>query len=73
MKVQAKISTYTHAFNVYDTNASFCVKIWQNVFYNNTGLKHLHIKKKFFFLTAVWLPHGQLWAIIEGTASLTQC
>ena len=19
-----------------------------------------------FFLTAVWLPHGQLWAIIEG-------
>ena len=26
-----------------------------------------------FFLTAIWLPHGQLWAIIEGTASLTQC
>ena len=49
MKVQAKILTYTHAFNVYDTNASFCVKIWQNVFYNNTGLKHLHIKKKIFF------------------------
>ena len=49
MKDQAKILTYTHAFNVYDTNASFCVKIWQNVFYNNTGLKHLHIKKKIFF------------------------
>ena len=24
------------------------------------------------FLSANWLPHGQLWAIIEGTASLTQ-
>ena len=24
-----------------------------------------------FFLTAIWLPHGQLWATIEGTASLT--
>ena len=23
------------------------------------------------FLTAIWLPHGQHWAIIEGTASLT--
>ena len=26
-----------------------------------------------FFLTAIWLPHGQLWAIIEGAASLTRC
>ena len=24
-----------------------------------------------FFLTTIWLPHRQLWAIIEGTASLT--
>ena len=24
-----------------------------------------------FFLTAIWLPHGQLWAIIGGTALLT--
>ena len=24
-----------------------------------------------FFLTTIWLPHGQLWAIIEGTASST--
>ena len=23
------------------------------------------------FLTAIWLSHGQLWAILEGTASLT--
>ena len=26
-----------------------------------------------FLLTAIWLPHGQLWAIIEATASLTRC
>ena len=26
-----------------------------------------------FFLPAVWQPHGQLWAIIEEAASLTQC
>ena len=23
------------------------------------------------FFTAIWLPHGQIWAIIKGTASLT--
>ena len=27
----------------------------------------------YFFLTAIWLPRGQLWAIIVGTASLTRC
>ena len=27
----------------------------------------------FFFLTAIWLSHGQLWVILEGTASLTRC
>ena len=26
----------------------------------------------YIFLTAIWLPHGQLWAIIEGTASFTR-
>ena len=26
-----------------------------------------------FLLTAVWLPHSQLWAIIVGTDSLIQC
>ena len=25
------------------------------------------------FVTAIWLSHGQLWAILEGTASLTRC
>ena len=24
-------------------------------------------------LTAIWLPHGQLWAILKGAASLTRC
>ena len=27
----------------------------------------------FFLLTAIWLTHGQLWAILKGTASLTRC
>ena len=27
--------------------------------------------RHFFFLTAIWLSHGQLWAILKGTASLT--
>ena len=25
------------------------------------------------FLTAIWLPHSQLWVIIEGITSLTKC
>ena len=25
-----------------------------------------------FFLN-IWLPHGHVWAILEGTASLTRC
>ena len=25
-----------------------------------------------FFLTAIWLTHDQLWAILKATASLTQ-
>ena len=32
------------------------------------GLLH-----KLFFLTTIWLPHGQLRAIIEGTASPIRC
>ena len=27
----------------------------------------------FLFLTGVWLSHGQLWAILKGTASLIRC
>ena len=25
------------------------------------------------FLSAIWLSHGQLWAIVEEAASLTRC
>ena len=25
----------------------------------------------FYFFFAIWLPYGQLWAIVKGTASLT--
>ena len=31
------------------------------------------LQEFFFFLTAIWLTHGQLWAILRGTASLTRC
>ena len=33
----------------------------------------LAVKKKemFFFSTAIWLLHGQLWAILKEPASLT--
>ena len=37
------------------------------------GKQRLYSVGAQFFLTAIWLPHGKLWAIIEGTASLTQC
>ena len=45
----------------------------------NDIIKTLNTKKVcpdrdiFFFLTTIWLPHGQLRAIIGGTASLTRC
>ena len=26
-----------------------------------------------YFFTAFWLSHGQFWAILKGTASLTRC
>ena len=28
---------------------------------------------KFFLLSFIWQPHNQLWVIVEGAASLTQC
>ena len=34
------------------------------------GVPHL-LHMCVIFLTAIWLPHGQLWAILKGTASLT--
>ena len=34
--------------------------------------KNAHLFRFEFFQTAIWLLHNQLWAIIKGTASLTQ-
>ena len=31
------------------------------------------ILRKTIFLSAIWLPHGQLWVSIEGAASFTWC
>ena len=28
---------------------------------------------EFVFLTIIWPSHGQLWVILEGTASLIRC
>ena len=36
--------------------------------------KYIQLLKEInIFLTAIWLPHGQLWAIIKGAASLIRC
>ena len=58
--------------------SSRCHKFWgQNLqFYNflNFTVFELYISGSInFFLTAIWLSHSQLWAILEGTALLTQC
>ena len=34
------------------------------------GMSKREFAREFFFLSATWLPHGQPWAILEGTASL---
>ena len=39
----------------------------------NFGLFALCSSYLLFFLSAAWLPHGQLLAVIEQTVSLTQC
>ena len=34
---------------------------------------HLRAERSLYILTAIWQPHGQLWAILKGTTSLTWC
>ena len=46
--------------NIADRTVKNCIKKLYKCFF-------------FFFSTATWLSHGQLWAIIEGIASLTRC
>ena len=41
----------------------------------NSKYKFLYLMCNYIqydFLTATWLPHGQLWVTVEGAASLTQ-
>ena len=40
---------------------------------SGSSLFHLIMTKIKFFLTAIWLPHGHFWAIIEGAVSLNRC
>ena len=44
-----------------------------NVYFFKVNSRKLEKGVIFFILTAIWLPHGQLWAILKETASLTQC
>ena len=43
------------------------------IFSENIGMEFRISKCTTLFLTAIWLSHSQLWAILKGTASLTQC
>ena len=38
---------------------------------NGSSFNANKIYTKIIFLTSIWLSRGQLWAIIEGTFSLT--
>ena len=33
----------------------------------------LPVARRQVFLSAIWLPHNQLWVIIGGTGSVAQC
>ena len=52
---------------IYSIYTGFDLTFW------SAAVKMYPLANFFFFSTAIWLPHGQLWAIIEGTASLTRC
>ena len=55
----------------YTTNSFHITQLTNKL--SSTVVAHAKHFLFYFFLSATWLPHGQLWAIIEGTASLTQC
>ena len=54
-------------------NATFL--LFPTFFVNLSKMPQVDELFQHFFLTTIWLPHGKLWAIIQGTASLTvdQC
>ena len=47
-----------------------CSVIWVGAYHNQVKCNNTNTE---IFLTAIWLPHGQLWTILKGTASLTRC
>ena len=48
--------------------------IWKQTFYVlEIVLLSFHSMQWDFFLTATWLPNGQLWVTVEGAALLTRC
>ena len=54
-----------------DAFVKFNFLIFKSNFLTTNDFKDIwHI---YFFLTAIWLSHSQLWAILQGTASLTRC
>ena len=48
------------------------VMYWVGSCNGGAGSLQAH-KFLFVFFITIWLPHGQLWDIIEKTASLTRC
>ena len=71
-------TNHVHYFQTQLTKSCLVVWFWidkRPVFCFFLSIKHSldtqTMSLPLFFLTAIWLPHGQLWATIEGTASLT--
>ena len=55
----------------YASNEPLRIQRWRIILHWTKNLFTEPVKNRIIFLTAIWLPHGQLWAIIDRTASLT--
>ena len=74
-----RIKTYRISLSIFlfDCSISKYVNMGMDFYYKIT--KNFNIvlsggtNNKFFLNCYLGLPHNQLWAIIEGVASLTQC
>ena len=53
-------------------NSEDSIKFWSNI-WRIRKEHNEHAEWCNFFLTTIWLPHCQLWAIIGEAASLTRC
>ena len=58
--IPKQIDHFAWRYEVCPVNHSSCTKV-------------NHLQQPDFFWSIIWLPHQQLWTIIEGTASLNQC